>query len=342
MTSDENLVWFDGKDLPLEGRGYADPTESEHPYDRLPFKRKDVIPEAVWDLQKHTAGMCVRFSTDSDVLRIYWKPRFESLCMWHMPSTGMSGIDVYQFGDNGWQFVKPPWPAMPNYEGNEFEWSISADKPVTIYFPLYNGLSEFRVGIKSGASIKPLGLRKSGIDKPVVFYGTSITQGGCVSRPGLCLTSIAGRVADVPVVNLGFSGSGRMELEMVDVIADVDASLYVLDTISNVNQDDIKERYEEFVRRLKAKRPEVPIILTANGWIFDQRHIESADLIRGIFEKLKAEDPVMWADLAFTGDYGSGIAPDAEGTVDGVHVNDIGSLRVGIDFGNAIRSMLKI
>lgn len=333
--------WYDGSELPLEGRSYADAGRGETYYDRIPKQYKDAVTPAVWELQKHTAGFCFRFKTASSKLRIFWKPRFPDLHMWHMPSTGMSGIDVYQYGEKrGWQFVMPPWPAPPSADGAGYTWAVVPGAPVTIYLPLYNGISDFRVGVEPGTSIEALPVRKSGIDKPVVIYGTSTTQGGCVSRPGLCWTAVAGRLADVPVVNLGFSGSGRMEDAMVDVVAEIESSLYVLDTIGNMNQDDIRERYERFVRALRDRRPDTPVLVTANGWIYNVRHHECAELIKGIAEKLKAEDPVKWSKLFFAGDYGDDIGPDGEGTMDGVHLNDLGSRRVGEVFGRAIRKIL--
>ena len=335
-------LWIDGLDLPLEGRAYTSPDEAESPYDRLPVARKSVIPADVWFLQTHTAGMCFRFRTDSPRIRIYWKPRFENLDMWHMPSTGVSGVDVYQYDvETGWRYVKPPWPAPPKFEGAAYTWEdVAPSAPTMVYLPLYNGISDFRLGVEPGAHVHPLPPRASGIVKPVVFYGTSATQGGCVSRPSFCLTSVAGRMLDAPVVNLGFSGSGRMEREMIDVIADAEASVYVLDTFGNVNQDDIRDRYEDFVRGLRARRPGVPIVLTANAWIFNVRSRESAALIRGIWQKLRAEDPDEWANLFFTGDFDGPLAIDADGTVEGVHLNDIGSVRAGRVFGEAIREAL--
>ena len=333
-------IWTDGRDLPLEGRAYASVDEAETPYDRLPKARKDVIPEAVWTLQTHTAGMCFRLRTDSPRLRIYWKPRYPALEMWHMPSTGVSGVDVYQHDTEiGWQYVKPPWPAPPKFEGAAYTWeNIVPNAPILVYLPLYNGLTEIRFGIEPGTRLETLPPPAA---KPVVFYGTSTTQGGCVSRPSFCLTSVAGRILDVPVVNLGFSGSGRMERPMIDVIADAEASVYVLDTVGNVNQADIIDRYEDFVRGLRARRPGVPIVLTANGWIFNTRHRESAALIRGIWQKLRAEDPAEWANLYFTGDFDGPLAADADGTVEGCHLNDIGSVRAGRVFAEAIREALK-
>ncbi len=338
-NEDANWIWTDGLSLPLEGRAYASPGEAETPYDRLPTARRDVIPPAVWTLQKHTAGMCFRLRTDSPRLRIYWKPRFQNLAMWHMPSTGVSGVDVFQHdAETGWQYVKPPWPAPPVFEGAAYTWEkIVPGAPLLVYLPLYNGISEIRFGVEPGTRLEGLPPPAA---KPVVFYGTSTTQGGCVSRPSLCLTSVAGRVLDVPVVNLGFSGSGRMERPMIDVITDAEASVYVLDTVGNVNQADIKDRYEDFVRGLRARRPGVPIVMTANAWIFNTRQRESAALIRGIWQKLRAEDPAAWADLYFTGDFDGPLAADTDGTVEGNHLNDIGSVRAGRVFAETIRQAL--
>ena len=335
---DGEWVWIDGRDLPLEGRAYASPNEAETPYDRLPKARKEVISAAVWGLQQHTAGMCFRLRTDSSRLRIFWKPRFANLSMWHMPSTGVSGVDVYQLDPkSGWQYVKPPWPAPPKFEGAAYTWeNLVPGAPIIVYLPLYNGISGIRFGVEAGKRLEPL---PPPAVKPVVFYGTSTTQGGCVSRPGFCETSVVGRMLDVPVVNLGFSGSGKMERGMIDVIADVEASVYVLDTFGNMKPDTIVERYEDFVRGLRSRRPGVPIVLTANGWIFNDVCREKAALIRGIWEKLRAENPVEWANLFFVGDFDGPLAV-ADATVEGVHLNDIGSVRAGRVFGEAVREAL--
>ena len=100
--------------------------------------------------------------------------------------------------------------------------------PCLVNLPLYNGIQSFALGVKPGSKIEALPPRASGVTKPVVFYGTSITHGGCASRPGLAFPSIVGRMLDVPIVNLGFSGSGKMEFEMSEHLAAIDASCYVL------------------------------------------------------------------------------------------------------------------
>ena len=148
------------------------------------------------------------------------------------PATGVSGIDVYRFdAEKGkWIYVKTGriWDAKKG-GSQSVDWVPGT--PCIVNLPLYNGIKSFRLGIDPTAKIEALGPRKSGIDRPVVFYGTSITHGGCCSRPGLAFPSIMGRDLDVPIVNLGFSGSGRGELEMSEHLAAIDASCYGLDCV---------------------------------------------------------------------------------------------------------------
>ncbi len=332
--------WYSGEELPLEG-GCPD---GETRYDRLPGERLDEIPPAVQQLQRHTAGMCFRFRTGSRKLRIWWKPRFgNELEMWHMPSTGMSGVDVYQWtAEKGWQFVLPPWPAPPRAAGAAYTWIVEPNAPTIVNLPLYNGIEDVQIGVERGAKIEPAPPRASGVLKPVVFYGTSTTQGGCVSRPGLCWTSVASRLADVPQVNLGFSGAGKMEDALLDRVARIDASLYVLDTIGNMDAALIRERFEKFVRGLKARRPNTPILLTLDGWHFAAGFRARVAEVKRVYAKLKAEDPKTWANLHLAGDCGDDVAPDAEGTMDGVHLNDLGSRRFGEVIGKEIRRILSL
>lgn len=333
-------TWIDGTALPMEGRGFA-VEQLATAYDRLPASCTNKVTDGVAEHLVNTAGLCCRFSTDSSRLRIRWTPRSPKLEMHHMPSTGMSNVDVYQWTDGrGWQFVAPPFWTAARKEGSEGTWTVVPGAPTEIHLPLYNGVSAFSVGIEKGTSVKPLPPRKSGIVRPVVFYGTSTTQGGCVSRPGMAWPTIVSRLLDVPTVNLGFSGSGKMEDVLLDCVSEIDASAYVLDTIGNMPPKMIDERYERFVRELNRRRPDTPIVVTANGWIADEDHHERARHIKAIYRKLKAEDPVRWRRLSFAGDYGSGVAPDADGTVDACHLNDLGASRVAACMAEHLRGVL--
>ena len=215
------LKWIDGTLLPIEGRAFND---TEHYYDRLPAGVTTNVNGGVRAMKHHTSGMMFRFSTDSRKLAFKWVPYNGGLSMDHMPSTGVSGIDVYRFdaAKGRWLYVRTG--RITSAKGGSMDMGWTPGTPCLVNLPLYNGIRSFSLGIETNASVSALEPRKSGIDKPVVFYGTSITHGGCCSRPGLSFVNIIGRDLDVPVVNLGFSGSGVMEFEMSEHLARIDAS----------------------------------------------------------------------------------------------------------------------
>ena len=184
----------------------------------------------------------------------------------------------------------------------------------------------------------------SSIDKPVVFYGTSITQGGCASRPGMSFVNIVGRDLDVPVVNLGFSGSGAMEYEMSEHLARIDASCYVLDCLWNMGSlasggrpgRNVEETYEPFIRNLRAKRPGVPIVMAEACDVYCGGPDAKDKYVRSLYGKLVAEG---WKDLVHLPKDGM-YTGDLEGTVDGCHPNDWGMMSLARAFGGAVRQAL--
>ena len=207
-VTEKGVQWLDGRYLPLEGRMF---TDVDRFYDRLPRNVTTNVNGGVRGMKCHSAGMQFRFRTDSPTLTFRWVPTGRGLAMDHMPATGMSGIDVYQQGDDGqWRYVKTgrirrgagnAWPT------GTVSVAWKPNTPCLVNLPLYNGIQSFALGVKPGSKIEALPPRASGVTKPVVFYGTSITHGGCASRPGLAFPSIVGRTLDVPIVNLGFSAS---------------------------------------------------------------------------------------------------------------------------------------
>ena len=337
------VKWIDGKCLPIEGRAFAD---VEHYYDRLPANVSTNVNAGVRGMKHHTSGMMFRFKTDSRQLNFKWTPWKEGLAMDHMASTGVSGIDVYRFDEkkNRWLYVKTGriWDAK---KGGSLTMRWAPNTPCLVNLPLYNGVKTFSLGIDPNATIEALPPRKSGIDKPVVFYGTSITHGGCCTRPGLAFVNRVGRELDVPVVGLGFSGSGVMELEMSEHIARIDASCYVLDCLWNMGLTEkqrpgrsVTANYERFVRNLRAKRPNTPIIMAEQCDVYMNGPNEKDLFVRALYEKLVAEG---WSNLVFlpktemyTGDF--------EGTVDGCHPNDLGMESLAKAFGKAVKAALHL
>lgn len=329
------VKWIDGRYLPIEGRMFDD---MDAYYDRLPSGVTTNVNGGVRAMKHHTAGLQFRFKTDSRKLVFKWVPWSAGLAMDHMPATGVSGIDVYRRNASGkWEYVK----TGRIYDGVKggaltLDWWPGSDCLVNL--PLYNGVKSFTLGIDEKATISAPTPRASGVARPVVFYGTSITHGGCASRPGLAFVNVVGRKLDVPVVNLGFSGSGRMELEMSDHLARIDASCYVLDCLWNMGDSLVKERYEPFIRSLRAKRPDVPIVMAEQCDVYCNGPSGKDRFVRALYDALVAEG---WKKLVYLPKDRMYVG-DREGTVDGCHPNDWGMMSMADAFSSAVGKALKL
>ena len=249
------VKWIDGRLLPIEGRAFDG---TEHYYDRLPTNVTASVNGNVRTMKHHTAGMQFRFVTDSKTLVFKWVPYNASLEANNMAASGASGIDVYRFDavSGKWLYVKTG--RISNSEGGSLSLDWTPGTPCLVNLPLFNGISAFTLGIDPEATVTRLPPHRGGSVKPVVFYGSSTTQGLGASRPGMAFVNIVGRMLDVPVVNLGFSGGCLMELEMSEHLAAIDASCYVLECTGDTNA---MAACESFINNLRARRPDVPIVM---------------------------------------------------------------------------------
>lgn len=336
-----SLRWVDAKTLGIEGRGWASGTET--PFDRLPARAKAKVRADVWTLSQDSSGMLVRFRSDTGVLGVRWTVRKENrLAMGHMPATGVSGVDLYSKDGDTWRWVAGGGRILKR----ENEAVLFLRKPweprdYLLYLPLYNGVVSLELGVESSAAIGSLARQ----DKPVVFYGTSITQGGCASRPGMAYPAILGRRLDVPTVNLGFSGNALTEPEVVDLLAELDPAVFVLDSLPNLRSEEVEPRLTHAVRTLRAKHPKVPIVLVESihyggGWFNAQpqrRHTNSSAALRGVYERFAREDPLLFyiEGKGLLGD-------DGEATVDGSHPTDLGFLRIAGHMEPVLRQALAL
>ncbi len=337
------LKWIDGKSLPIEGRAFDD---VEHYYDRLPKGVTKKVNGGVRSMKHHTSGMQFRFTTDSKKLSFKWVPYNGRLSMDHMPSTGVSGIDVYRYDEAHEKWLYVETGRINSAKGAALQIPWTPGMPCLVNLPLYNGIRSFSLGVDPNANVSPLPPRKSGVTKPVVFYGTSITHGGCASRPGMGFVNIVGRNIDVPVVNLGFSGSGVMELEMSEHLARIDASCYVLDCLWNMGMTkdrprkgrNVDQNYEPFIRNLRAKRPGVPIVMAEMCDVYCGAPNSKDRCVKALFDKLVAEG---WKNLVYLPKTDM-FADDLEGTVDGCHPNDWGMVHLARAFGAAVKKALNL
>ena len=340
-NADDKTVWVDCKNLVVEGKGW---TETQSFYDRLPAKAEGKVTPSVWGLSHHSAGMCVPFTSDAPSIQVRWTllPN-GSLSMPHMPATGVSGVDLYsQDNQSGrWSFVANGRPAAVT---NTAKFTPPAGQPCLLYLPLYNGVTSVEIGIPQGSTLAgsdPAAIKHR---KPIVIYGTSITQGGCASRPGMVHTAILGRRLDLPVINLGFSGSGRMEAALAECLAQLDPSVYVLDCLPNMSAAELTERVEPFVRTLRQAHPDTPILLVedrtyANAFIIPgtrARNDTSRAAHMAAYERLLAAGVTGLHYLAGEDLLGN----DGEGTVDGSHPTDLGFVRQADAMEKALRPLV--
>lgn len=333
--STSSLVWYDAKLLTVEGKGY---TDTEGFWERLPERAKGKVPPAVWGLSKHTAGLCVRFVTDATTIAASWDGAVK-LRMNHMALTGSAGLDLYYREGRSWKYAatgRPrdeattqvlvgEWPGRPLPPG---------EREYLLYLPLYHPITDLKIAVPPEARLTPAAPRPRARTAPIVFYGTSITQGGCASRAGMCHTAILGRWFDRPVINLGFSGSGKGEPEMAELVAEIPAAVFVLEPLPNMNVQQVRERLPVWIETLRRAHRRTPIVLVMNPLKAegDEQNRALAEVYQNARRKGVKQLYLLPARPQLAG--------RENGTVDGVHPTDLGFLRMADAYAPLLRQIL--
>lgn len=342
---EEKIIWLNPKEKPFEVRGFAW-FDKEKIYRRLPQKFPYKIPQAVDELADCTVGGLIRFKTDSRFLcvRVVLK---NTISMPHMPATGSSGFDCY-IGRPGKQtYCSTAIPEMgkKDYERMLFQFEKAITRDITLYFPLYNGVNKLLIGIEEGSRIlKPEPFPLKG---RVVVYGTSITQGGCASRPAMAYTNILSRWLGIEFINLGFSGSGKGEPELAHLVTMIkDVRCVVLDYQANAAIEGYISTLPEFVKILRSRFKNVPLIILSRpgvaGWFFDRKTKDKMDRLYEFQEKLVRSYRIQ-GDKKIFSHCGAEIFKDMwqESTVDGAHPTDPGFMTMAKKLLPIIKKAIK-
>ena len=340
--TNDAVAWTDIRTLGVEGRGWNDTKDF---YDRLPAKAEGVVRPPVWDLSRNSAGLCVRFVTDATEIKARWAVTNPWLYQPNATAIGVSGLDLYVRTEKGWHWLAVGIPREQTNDLTLVKDLIPGKREYLLYLPLYNGTASLEIGVPPEATLVAADPWGKGDRKPIVFYGTSIQQGACASRPGMVHSSILGRRFQYPTINLGFSGSGKMEPVMGELLAELDPSIYVLDCLPNMNAEMVAERVEPFVRALRQAHPKTPIVLVEDrrypdGFLVlgkskgnDANHAA----LRAAFQRLKKSGV---RNLYYIpGD--SLLGDDGEGTVDSSHPNDLGFMRQADAFAKVLGPLLR-
>jgi len=318
-------------------------------YRRMPVNTPEPLPNAVNNLANHTSGTQIRFRTNSKELAIrVTLPATNKMA--HMASTGQNGVDVY-WGIPGqkMQFINT---AMVQYDKPVYELLLYNQKnkvmrDVTLNLPLYQGVKEILIGFDKDAEILPPQPYKN--NKCLIFYGTSITQGGCASRPGMSYTNILSRRMNYEFINLGFSGSGKGEPVVAQTIASITNLLcFVLDYERNATGNNIYyNTLPNVIKTLREKHPSVPIIVfscikVAKDYIADPDP-KWVHNIRDFAEKTVTDLRTAGDTNIYFVDGRDILGPNwDECTVDGLHPTDLGFMRMADAFEPELKKILKL
>lgn len=345
----QQMKWWNPADATfpvIEGKAWH--TALVRPYDRLPAKAEKTVRPAVWSLGQNTAGEYIKFTTEATEITVRYQI-VKTKSMDHMPATGVSGVDLYALdANNNWKWIRGAYSFGDTVQ-YKFANVISTVpiKEFRLYLPLYNMPKWMQVGVGSDKTFTPIQVSN---EQPLVLYGTSIMQGACASRPGLAWTNILGRKLNVPIINLGFSGNGRLEQPVIDLLNETNARLFVLDCQPNLVDKkvypgaDIENRIRVSVKSLQTKHPDVPILLVEHccgvnevgvDTTFFNRYTWSSEVMNKTYTAMKKEG-VKDIYLLTAKDIGF----DSASTVDGTHPTDIGMMKYADAYEEAIRQIL--
>jgi len=329
------MEWIDFPDNRFKVFGLAWYEEDKPALRRLPMRLKDTFRQPVWDLAQNPAGGRIRFRTYSQHVGI----RAESPDTWvmnHITRIGQSGFDIY-VDDSFMGSVSPD-----EHCKIEANWTIaSTSKPreITINMPLYKSVTIQAIGLDEGAIIgDPAPFR---LDKPVLFYGTSITQGGCASTPGTSYQSFISRWLEIDFINLGFSGNGMGEPELASAINELDPSCIIIDYWANIG-DKLEKNLPEFAGALRTKHKEIPIIVVGPFYFTSESvdptlHDWQRKVSKAYVDKMrrKGDKNIYFFD-------GRKMIDKAHsfGLVDGVHANSLGFYFVAQGFTPYLKRVL--
>lgn len=327
--------------------GQAWNNELKGSYHRLPQRAESIVRKPLWDLSTNSAGLSIVFRTNATDIRVRYQINGD-FSMPHMPATGKSGVDLYATDGNGCQ----RWCAARYAFGDTIRYNYSNISYVTnpeygyeyqLFLPPYCELKWLEIGVPEGSDFSFEPVSK---EKPIVIYGTSIAQGACASRPGMVWGNIINRKMQHPVINLGFSGNGRLESELFDLLTEIDAKLFIIDNMPNMTNDRtslIYERATAGIRKLREKSDAPILLVEHNGYGNELSSLEAESSYRKTNIELRKAYKDLQAEgiknLYYLTKEEIGFHQDA--MVEGVHPSDLGMQIYADAYISKIKEILK-
>lgn len=338
--NENDIVFFDVRNEPFKVYGLYN-YKNEKVFKRMPDDIAKATNEGVGHLNYNTAGGRVRFKTTSRYIAL--KTKMQSVNVFpHMTLVGTSGFDLYVNKEGKSTYYKTFIPPVGMEDGYEsiIYFNDNTERDLTINFPLYNDVSDLYIGLQKTATLK--NGHNYRYTNPVLYYGSSITQGGCVSRPGNSYQSIISRMLDCDYINLGFSGSARGEDEIVNYMSGLSMSVFVCDYDHNSpTVEHLMDTHERIYKKFREKNPELPIIFVSKP-DFDSE--VTVDILRRNVIYSTYINAIKNGDKNVYYIDGQSLFKD-EGrdscTVDSCHPNDLGFMRMAETIGHVVKKVIE-
>lgn len=332
----ENIIFYEPYKAPFEIFGlYGDPEKNG--YCRLPEEVAKATSTDVATLYKNTSGGRIRFKTNSE--KIVLKVKGKYYTSWHTTPMMRRGADVYVDTARGSTFVGALKPNGET-ESTEVIKLPAGEKEITVFMPLFGEVDSFEIGLCEGASLAAHSPYTHSL--PVVFYGSSITQGACASRPGRAYEALISRKYDLNYIGLGFSGSCKAEKAIVDYMATLEMSAFVSDYDHNApSHDYLRETHHRLYETIREKHPNIPYFMISKpDFHFDEGNIGRRDIIMQSYldARTKGDKNVYFIDgsALFNGQSVSDL------TLDMTHPNDEGFRRMADYIGDVIAKVMSL
>ncbi|MEG1722310.1 MAG: SGNH/GDSL hydrolase family protein [Bacteroidales bacterium] len=328
-------------------KGRAWHNELKDSYNRLPERAKEKVRAPLWNLACQSAGLSVSFYSNASEIKVKYVLK-GAHSMPHMPATGVSGVDLYATDSHG----KQRWCGARYNFGDTITYTysnLSYETPhnrgyeYQLFLPLYNSVSWLEIGVAHEAQFSFIPVSE---EKPLVIYGTSIAQGACASRPGMAWTNIVGRNLESPVINMGFSGNGKLEAELFQLLAEIDAKLYIIDCMPNLSGEEAaKQIYNQTLQGVNILREKsnAPILLVEHGGYTNALTSKTRETSYNVanVELRKAYEAIKnngIPEVYYLSKEEIGLSLDA--TVEGVHPTDLGMQQYADSYIRKINEIL--
>ena len=335
----EDIIWLDAAQDPFVLYGAV----SAAPYLRMPLEVAKTVSEGVYELARHTSGIRLRFRTDSPYIAIHceWDQVF---LLNNMTPQGIRGFDMYEVTDvdNKQHLVRPLF-RTPVEAPHGYDSIVPVSGKMTDYvlnFPLYNEVKKLCIGVSKSARFETPATYANKL--PVVFYGNSITQGGCASRSGNSYQNYLSRMMNMDYINLGFSGCGKAEDAMVEYLKTLSMSVLVCDYDHNAPSSEyLRNTHYKMYETIRKAQPDLPYIMVTRS----DHHGRPIDFVNRqiimesyIKARQNGDENVYIIDgsMFFAGENYD------DHTVDGCHPNDLGFYRMAQGLYPVLYSLLHV